>query len=146
MSRPFYETESEARWWAGITGRIVLALVLLLLIGGAVSWVVFGINTATAPARGRGGAYQRQQSSTNRIFAQQQFQDLYTDYQATIAKIPAYQAQAKGGDTVAQTNLTGLLSHCADVVGQYNAASAKYLTAQFRDADLPPTLDSSTCQ
>ncbi|GAC1521696.1 MAG: hypothetical protein NVS3B1_06240 [Marmoricola sp.] len=138
----FYETENETRWWVGIYGRLILAIILLSLlsIGG------YALSVALSPVKGRADQFKQQQSGTNRIFAQQQFHDLYADYQATVAKLPVYSQQAKSGDTAAMTNLTGLIAHCTDVVGQYNAASAKYLTKDFKDANLPVQLDYSACK
>jgi nitrogen fixation-related uncharacterized protein len=138
----FYESESPTRWFFGVWGWIIACIVMILVI----SAVLFGLGVVTAPWAGKGRAYQQQQSSNNRIFAQQQFQDLYNDYQATVAKIPTYIQLAKSGDTAATTNLAGLTSHCADVVGQYNAASGKYLTKDFRDANLPDQLDYNACK
>lgn len=141
----FYETESEPRWWAGIFGRSVIAIFLLIVLGFLASGLALGFGTVLAPIFGRAHAYQKQQSGDNRIFAQQQFHDLNQDYLATVRKIPRYKEQAKTGDTAAVTNLQGLQSHCDDVVGEYNAAALKYLSKDFRDNNLPPTLDSSAC-
>jgi hypothetical protein len=32
MSKPFYETDSEKRWWFGLTGRAVLTLVVVTFL------------------------------------------------------------------------------------------------------------------
>ncbi|GAC1610332.1 MAG: hypothetical protein NVS3B26_16510 [Mycobacteriales bacterium] len=123
-------------------GVTVLAVVLLMLfIGGG-----FVLKTILAPATGRANAYQQQQSATNRIGQNSLFYDLKTDYNATVAKLPTYSAAAKTGDPAATTNLTGLQSHCADIVGQYASAAGKYLAKDFRDANLPESLDGSVCQ
>lgn len=139
---PWYESDSPNRWAFGVGIWASLFIVMVLLITTA----LWGLGIVTAPWTGRGNAYKQQQGSTNRVFAQQQFHDLYQDYQATVAKIPRYRKAAVTGDTAANINYTGLLSHCSDVVGQYNAASSKYLTKDFKDADLPYSLPQGACQ
>lgn len=144
MSTPWYDSDEPRRWFWGITRWVVGLLVLSLSIT-LLGWA-FGV--WTAPWKGRGDAYKQQQSGDNRIFAQQQFHDLYQDFQATLAKIPIYNDQAKANpnDTAVQTNLTGLVAHCTDVAAQYNAAASKYLTKDFRDANLPPNIPPSQCR
>lgn len=137
----FYDSPKPSRWFFGVWGWIIATIVMIMVISAA----LFGFGVVTAPWVGRGNAYKQQQSSNNRVFAQQQFEDLNQDYLATVRKIPRYKTQAATGDTAAATNLQGLQSHCDDVVGEYNAAALKYLTKDFRDVNLPPTLDGSAC-
>lgn len=140
----WYDSDDPVRWGWGVgrwTATIVLALALF---GGLLTVAGWAFGIWTAPWAGRGNAYKQQQSSTNRIFAQQLFHDLYTDYQATVAKLPLYKQQATQG-YAQQANYDGLVSHCLNVVGQYNSAAGKYLTKDFRDADLPITLNNAEC-
>jgi hypothetical protein len=138
----FYETDSEARWWAGIYGRIIIAALLIsaLSLGG------YLISVAFSGKKGQLDQKRQRNSNTNRTFQQQHFEDLYADYQASVQKVPIYAAQAKTGDPTSQTNLIGLQSHCLDVANQYNQDSAKVLAGNFKTADLPVTLDATTCQ
>lgn len=122
-----------------ITGALLLVFVVLPL-------AVFGLGIVKAPWVGRADAYKQQQSANNRIQAQALFHDLYNEYQATVAKIPVYKNVTGEGNYQANANLVGLLSHCADVVGMYNAESSKYLTRDFKDFGLPASLDAAACK
>ena len=140
----WYDSDDPTRvaWGIGRTVAVVVGfIVIIILIGTLLAW---GFGIVTAPWQGKGSAYKQQQSGTNRVFAQQLFHELYNDYQATVAKIPIYKEQASTSYQ-AQTNLTGLESHCNDVVAQYNAASNKYLTKDFKDANLPVALSYESC-
>lgn len=125
------------RWFA----TIFIVITIFSMLVTAAGWA-FGV--WTAPWKGRGEAYKKQQSAVNRVFAQQQFHDLNEDYQATLAKLPVYRRSASTSYQ-AQVNYQGLVSHCMDVVAEYNAASKKYLTKDFKDYDLPVTLSPAAC-
>lgn len=126
-------------------GLIVFLVVLILIVVPIAAW---GIKVATSDVKGQGDAIVQKNSSTNRISAQERFEDLYADIKASDAKIgPAKQAAKANPSTVNQTNLTGLVNYCLDVVGDYNAEARKYTSADFRAIDLPAQIsgmDSAT--
>lgn len=133
----FYETDSEARWWAGIFGRVVIAIVLISLIG--LGFFVF--RTVTAEPKGRADAYRQQRSAANRIAQQAQFEDRFQDIQASDRKLDQARVDAAAGDENAKIRYTGLLNYCEDAVAEYNANSRKYLAADFKSIDLPYQID-----
>lgn len=124
-----------------VLGSVLALVALVVLIGGG-----FLLKVALSGPVGRGNAHITKNDSTNRIGQNSVFFDLKTDYDQTVNKIPIYAAQAKTGNPQAQTNLTGLQSHCLDVVGQYEAASGKYISKDFKDAGLPESLDAEACK
>ncbi len=138
----FYESESPTRWFFGIWGIIAASVVAVLLI----STGLFAFGVVTAPWKGKGDAFKKQQSGLNRVFAQQQFHDLNEEYEATVIKVDLYKSVwMQAGTQQALTNYQGVQAHCLDVVADYNAASKKYLSAQFKDFDLPVVLDKDPC-
>lgn len=135
----FYESDSETRWWVGIYGRLIIAVVLISLIGLG----FYAFRVVTAEPKGRADAFKQQRSATNRIFQQAQFEDRYADVKASDRKLDQAKVDAASGDPTARTIYTGLLNYCADAVAEYNAESRKYLAADFRGADLPHQIDDT---
>ncbi len=131
-----------ASWRAGVWIGVVLLVVALISIG------VWGFKVATSDVKGQGDAIVQKNSANNRIAAQERFEDLYAEITQTDAKIgPAKQAFKANPTAVNQTNLTGLVNYCLDVVGDYNAEARKYTSADFRAVDLPSqisTMDPAT--
>lgn len=157
----FYETDSEARWWAGITGRIIIGVVLMLLIGGAISAVLAATGAFTSNTAGKLRATQRINSADNRIFAQENFQQKYADVQGFTAKIKQQKgviAQDKTDPNASvsqdgqqsqlgfdQQVLNGLQQECITTAQDYNAAANKISQAKFLSADLPTSIDLVAC-
>ena len=144
MSKSFYETESEPRWWFGIFGRVVLAIVLL----GAISIGLYLFGVFSSGVKGRLDQRVKQNEVGNRIFQQQHFEDLKAQYDADLAKIPLYKKEAT--DPTSQTNLLGVVSNCVETATTYNQDSQKVLATdsggtQFKTADLPETLSTTEC-
>lgn len=132
------------------SGEVSVALIVISSILGiiAVVAIVWGLTVALAGPAGRTGGYLKQQSTDNRLFANGQFFDLKTDYDATVRKIPQYSADVhdKGATQIQRTNLDGIIAHCLDDVSRYEAASGKYLSKDFKDAGLPVSLDPTACK
>ncbi len=122
-------------WWI----LIGLAVVAVISVG------VWGFNVATSGIRGEGDGVIEHNSAENWIAAQAEFEDNYQDILATDLKIDnAYEAlQSNPDDKTLQTNYTGLQSYCLSVVADYNADSRKYLSSDFRSADLPSEIDTN---
>lgn len=152
---PFYDQDhpSEARIWAGVSGRVLVLIGSVLLLIGAVTTIVWAVSTGTAPVRGKAGAFQQQQSANNRVFQQANFEKLNADYQADLTTIKidmrAISEAQKNNDIQmlgqSQVDLVGVEAHCAQIADSYNAQGHSYLAKDFMTADLPPTLDGEAC-
>lgn len=130
------DTKDGARF----TGYALLILLLIVLLG--TGWWVFRV--ATSDVKGQGDALIRKNSATNRIGAQQRFEELYADILASDRRIDtlAADAAANPDSQVAQTNLTGSITYCQDVVADYNALARSYTAQDFRAYDLPAQIDN----
>lgn len=130
----------------GLSLGVIWAIIITIVIAlGGVAW--WAISVATADIKGEGDKIIEQQSAENFIRAQAFFEDTYADYEATLVKIEiAREALAADpGNQTLTTNLTGVQNHCTNVVADYNAESNKYLSEDFKAADLPESLDPRAC-
>jgi hypothetical protein len=127
--------------------RIMLWITVFAVFFALLGWLLWGLGVIGAPVKGAGDAFKQKESANNRIAKQELFEELYADYESTVAKIkPAKQAMKQNPDSIIkQTEYTGLQNYCLDVVAQYNAESNKYLAVDFKRADLPYELDRSRC-
>ena len=50
---------------------------------------------------------------------------------------------ARPNDTRVQTELSGLISGCNDLVARYDAEAESFTAEQFRDAELPEHIDQT---
>ncbi len=121
----------------------VLLIILIALVVGALIW---GANVLLSGPRGQGDAIVQKNSSENFIAAQARFEDLYQEIEASQGNIDiAKNALANDpDDRTLQTNLNGVLAHCNNTVGDYNAEARKFLSEEFRAVDLPPSIDADT--
>lgn len=143
----WHETEDPDKFARGFGLRVIVWFLIILIVFGAIGVGIWAFRVATAPVRGAGDAFVQKQSAPNRIVQQANFEDLYAEYQDTLAKIPAAKAASKAApkSQIKRTELTGLVNYCVDVAGDYNADSRKYLAADFKAIDLPYELDRSAC-
>lgn len=127
--------------------RVALIITLgVLAIGAIVSVLVWGFNVGTSDVKGRGDAIRQRNSGTNRVFAQQHFEDLKAAIDKDVANIRAAKAAAATSPTqINQTNVTGAQQVCNGDVADYNAAARKYLERDFRASDLPSSIDLAEC-
>lgn len=116
-----------------------IPLLILALVGG-----VWGVSVLLAEPVGRGEAIKQRESANNRIFANEQFERLNAEYDATLAKIDQA-AAVRSTSPDAEVRLQGLQQYCASVAADYNAAARSYRTEQFRGAGLPASLDPQSC-
>jgi hypothetical protein len=125
-----------------VFAAIGVALVVIGIIIG-----IFALTVGLSGIVGKGNAHIQKENSTNRIDQNSQFYDLKSDYDATVNKIEVFKQAAAANPTDRQTqiDLTGVESHCLTVVGDYAAQSGKYISKDFKDADLPESLDASAC-
>lgn len=123
-------------WW--------IAIVAIILVVGAAIW---GITVATSGIRGQGDGIIQKNSAENWLDAQARFVENYAEYESTLVRIDQFAAvsAADPTDAVAKTNWLGQISHCTDVVADYNADSMNFLRQDFQNADLPYQLDPDTC-
>lgn len=143
----------------------VRALLAILVVAWTVTALSFGLEVATAGLVGRGNAHIQKESAGNRIAAQQRFvQDLtsivkfnqmYIDANQSVTDWDAANAgkqdDALGhlakqrADLVQSAN--GIRMQCQNVIADYNAAGASYLSQDFKDEGLPDTMQiNDFCQ
>jgi hypothetical protein len=138
-------SRDDERWFAGRT--VLLTAFTLALIAAAVI-AVFGFNVGTSDVKGRGDATRIHNSATNRIFAQQNFQQRYHDI--TDSDVPnvatAQQAVKDDPSSYNRTNLTGAVQFCHSDVAGYNADAKKFLLKDFKDEALPKRIEPSVCE
>ena len=117
-----------------------LTLIAALTIG---TWL-FGV-WASDPI-GQGEAIKTKNRSTNRIAAQERFEDMAADITAANQRITTTKAAAKANpdNYTMQVQATGAVTYCQQAVAQYNAEARKYTAAQFRASDLPASFNATT--
>lgn len=124
-------------------GWIIATIIIFLILAGG-GWT---IKVLLSDAKGRGDAIVQKNSATNRIGAQERFEDLYAEVKAEANQIGVLAAAANADPSAYNnTNLVGAKTHCLSVVGDYNALARKYTAAQFRAADLPESLSAIDCE
>lgn len=135
----WFESRNPDRVGASIGLRILLILGVIALIGVS----VWGFKVTTSDTKGAGDATRSKNSGTNRIAAQERFEDLYAGIKAADQRLDvlATAKKAAPSDVVAATNYTGAVNYCIDLRAQYDAEARKYTAEQFRAADLPPEID-----
>lgn len=136
------DSASRSAGWRLLVWIIVIILVVLALGAG-----IWGLTVATSGVRGVGDGEIRKNSAENWVEAQARFEENYQEYEATLVRIDQfYQVHLDDpDDAVAKTNWVGQQSHCTDVVADYNADARKFLSEDFRAADLPESLDPASC-
>ncbi len=132
----------------GLGAGAILAIVVgvILLLGLA----VWGFTVATAELKGKGDARVTTESGVNRLGQQEFFERTYQDIEQQRGIIAQHKQTLESGaldPRTAQTNLSGAIQHCLSMVGDYNAKARTQRAEQFRAADLPASIDSTTtCQ
>lgn len=134
------------RQYANGVGRWIIAWVIIAIVLTAI--VIGGFwafRVATAPVKGQGDAAVQKYSAENWTAAQARFENEYQDVLATDRKIDlaATAAETDPDDQTKADTLQGLQSYCISAVADYNADARKYLSADFRSADLPSRIDTS---
>jgi hypothetical protein len=140
---PWYESDNPttvvrgASWRGGVWLACVLVAVAVI---GAVWW---GVTVATSGVKGAGDTTKQNNSVTNRVFAQQHFEDLYAEITADDQKLDQAAADkaAHPGDDFYATNYTGLVNQCIGARAQYNQDAAKVLQRDWLSSDLPRQID-----
>lgn len=146
MSRKHWtESDDPRRIQRGLAGTILLWTLGFLILGALVGVTTWGFGVLTSDVKGRGDATRQKNSATNRIGAQERFEDLFAEIESADKRLDQAAADlaTTPGDPTLRTNYTGLRNHCLDVVGDYNAEARKYTAAQFRAIDLPLEIDDT---
>jgi len=144
VKEPWYESNNPDRVSRALAGRGVIWVtaiaIFVMLLGG----LVWGIRVATSDIKGQGDAITRKNSGTNRIAAQERFEDMYQDVLAADRRIDvlADAVKANPKSNVAQINLTGAVTYCIEVAADYDAEARKYTAEDFRSVDLPEQIDA----
>lgn len=138
------DIDRASRWTAG---RIALWTIVAVIFFGLIGWGIWGLNVATSGVRGQGDGIIKNNSSENWIKQQAKFEDLHAEYESTLVRIDQFQkiSLENPNDAIAQTNYNGQISHCTDVVAEYNAATRSFLSEDWKSIDLPPSLDPEDC-
>lgn len=142
---PWYESDNPSRVARGVSWRAAVWITAAVVFFGLLGAGVWAFKVATSDVKGRGDVVRKVNDADNRLFAQGNFLDLYNEVKATDQKLDGAAADkaAHPGDSFYETNFRGLVNHCMDARGQYNAAAKKITQAKFRDEDLPYQIDDS---
>lgn len=145
---------------------LLTVIFTVVLVIAALSAFIWGLKTDFSYWWGQQGAIQEKNSTQNWTQAQVSFHQQVNDVDGFKQKIILTRQQladfdkahphlgAEDGlvgmqDTQTRnslaTDLTGLQQQCLNTVAAYNTASEGYLTADWKDADLPSRLDPSVC-
>lgn len=121
--------------------------VIIVIVALGISAGIWGLTVATSGVKGQGDGIIKNNSSENWIKQQAKFEDLHAEYESTLVRIDQFKitADANPNDAIAQTNYNGQISHCTDVVAEYNAATRSFLSEDWKSIDLPATLDPEDC-
>ncbi|HEY1176397.1 MAG TPA: hypothetical protein VGF17_09590 [Phytomonospora sp.] len=132
-------SRSDARAGCLIVAAVIGFVLFIILLATGVWW----FQVATSDVKGRGESVIVKNSATNRIAAQERFEDLYQEVVTADQRLDVLAAAAKAdpNSQVAATNYTGAVAYCIDVRGDYNAEARKYTSADFRAIDLPNQID-----
>lgn len=138
------EVNHEVGRFLGLTLKV---WIILLIVAGLVGAAVWGLTVATSGVKGQGDGIIKNNSAENWIKQQAKFEDLYAEYESTQVRIDQFKqiADANPNDAIAQTNYIGQVSHCTDVVADYNEATRSFLSEDWKSIDLPATLDPADC-
>jgi hypothetical protein len=129
-----------------IFGLGVAWLVGILVVCAVIGAAVWGIGVATSDVAGRGNQRRAINSSDNRTFAQEQFEELFNDVKTYDAQISTSAAAAAAETEPTEKSrlnqvTLGVTNQCISTVQQYNAEARKVSKERFRAADLPAQID-----
>lgn len=119
---------------------IGLAIIAVFVL---IWWVAYGSKVASSGVIGQGDAIIQKNSAENWVKAQAKFEDMYAGIEAQDQMITVLAERVEdGGSEFDKRNLDGARLVCLDLVGDYNAEANKYLSEDFRSADLPSEINT----
>ncbi len=120
-------------------------LIVLLVLGGLISAGIWALGVATSGVKGQGDAVKTNNSAENWTAKQAFFETKYEAAKTADQKIKLYadKVAADPTDRTAKDNHSGIQSQCLNYVAEYNAESRKFLSQDWKSADLPTELGSS---
>lgn len=130
----------------GISAGWILVLVLLL-VGGVTSALMWGIGVATSGVKGQGDAIKINNSAENRIEKQELFEKLYASVETNKALVAQHKGNVESNpkDLTAKQTLEGVKSICIASVNKYNAEARKVTSMDWKAVDLPESLTTVGC-
>lgn len=125
----------------------IVAIGAAVVLGGAV--LLGSMSTVISVISAPGRVIQETLKTGNIINNYEMFFDINAGYDRRVADIQSQRLMLEGA-TGAELNrlkieLTGLQQTCRDLVTRYNAASEKENRTLFKAANLPESLDITTC-
>lgn len=123
-----------------ILTAVGVLLGIVVLVAG-----IWALGVVLSGPKGQGDAIKQKNSASNWTTAQARFE---TQYQSIISAdekitVAAEALAASPDDRTAQQTLQGIKSACISAVADYNAESRKYLSEEFKSADLPYQIDKT---
>ncbi len=139
-------TRHDARDAAEGTALAFIAVVTLIVLAAIIGGGLWAFGVFTSGTRGHGDVIKQNNSGSNQIAAQAEFNRLWGDIQADHANIASTAAalHASPGDAWQQSVLTSQQQTCRTAVAQYNADTADTTLREWRPAADPATIDSDT--
>lgn len=134
-----YKTEAAKGLGGGAIAFIIIGLVALII--GGLFW---GIGVATSGLKGQGDAVKINNSAENWTKNQAYFHKQFEAVKAADQKIATFKTlvDADPKDKTALTNYTSTISQCQNYVAEYNAKSADVLARDWKDPELPLTINT----
>lgn len=141
----WYDSHNPTTVVRGASWRSAIWIALAVVFILALSAGIWALKVATSDVKGQGDAARTKNSGTNRIAAQERFEELYAGIKAADERIDVMAAAKKAApmDVVAATNYTGAVNYCIQIRADYNAEARKYTAEQFRSIDLPAQIDAT---
>lgn len=139
----WYDSDNPTTVVRGASWRSAIWIALAVVFILAVSAGIWALKVGTSDVKGQGDAARTKNSGTNRIAAQERFEELYAGVKAADQRLDSLAAAKKADpkDFVAATTYTGAVNYCIDLRAQYDADARKYTAEQFRAVDLPAQID-----
>lgn len=139
----WYDSDNPTTVVRGASWRSAIWITVAVLFILGVSAGIWALKVGTSDVKGQGDAARTKNSGTNRIAAQERFEELYAGIKAADQRLDSLAAAKKADpkDFVAATTYTGAVNYCIDLRAQYDADARKYTAEQFRAVDLPAQID-----
>jgi hypothetical protein len=126
--------------------RVVAYVAGFIVLCVATSWLVWGFGVASSGVKGRGDVIRQNNDATNRIAAQNEFNQLWSDiktYHANI-KDDAQAVAANPGDAWTLSVLDAEKKTCRSAAGKYNADTQNMTMKDWRPSTDPASIDVAT--